>query len=810
VGEAAHFEAVREGLSQPQLGLYFAPIRHHSPACAWAVRELIREVRPRRVLVEAPVDMVQHVDTLLAPETKPPVAIAALVERPEETRATARLVSYYPFCAHSPEYIALVEGREIGAEIGFIDLPASAKAMCSTERPDAPLAFDDETYFDSGDFVARLCRKLGCRDGFELWDHLFESRLGDADWRGLLANVGAYCAGLRQATPAETLEQTGDEAREAHMSAAVREALEAGGPVVVVAGGFHVPALLDAIALGAVAPAKSTAEAPAKSAGGECRSYLIRYSFAALDALSGYAAGLPQPGYYDYLWRRSNESCGELPWRRTALDLVSAFCAQVRSDGYGVSVPAQVEILRAAEALAGMRGRAGAGRHDLIDGVQTALVKGESGAREAWTERLLDFLRGTAIGDVPASAGSPPLVEDARTRARSLRIDVSDGSRRRRRLDIRRKPAHLAASRYFHAMRLLETSFAEREAGPDFLNDVETERLFEEWSYAWSPQVEGRLIELAAFGDRLPDVCLQAIERRRSEMRESGHSRDIAGMAGLVVEGLLAGLGAELAGFLRELASDIQNHGDFAAVAHALRRLHAIARSAGPLCSPEELSLDGVRLSAYQRLVFLCDDLPSSPEESIPARLEALRLVAELLRQPGGDLFDADQFDDAVDRVAGARPPAELLGAVLALSVQSSRRDVSELCDAISGSFQGTVEQPQERVGVLRGLLFIAPELAWRQPELLERIDGLLCDLGEEEFLELLPHIRLAFTALNPRETDRLAEMLARLHGGRAGDFASRSYDLSTNDLERGLRVERALLESLTGDGLGAWLGEPA
>jgi hypothetical protein len=50
--DAARFESVRAALRQPDRGLYFAPIRHHSPACAWAVRELIRDVRPQRVLID--------------------------------------------------------------------------------------------------------------------------------------------------------------------------------------------------------------------------------------------------------------------------------------------------------------------------------------------------------------------------------------------------------------------------------------------------------------------------------------------------------------------------------------------------------------------------------------------------------------------------------------------------------------------------------------------------------------------------------------------------------------------------------------
>ena len=435
-------------------------------------------------------------------------------------------------------------------------------------------------------------------------------------------------------------------------------------------------------------------------------------------------------------------------------------------------------------------------------------MKGETSVREAWTERLLEYLRGDAIGDVPASAGSPPLVEDARARARKRRIDVSDGARRRRRLDIRRKPAHLKASRYFHAMSLLDTGFAEKQAGPDYLSNVGTGRLFEEWSYAWSPIVEGRLIELAVHGDNVPDACARLLENKRDGMQQAGHARDIDGIAGLFVQGVLAGLGRRLAPFLQSLAADIQAHGEFEQVASTLQRLHYIAQASGPLGIPAELQLQDVLQSAYQRLIYLCDDLPGVPEERIQGTLEALRLVVQLLADSGTGVFDHTLFDAAVDRVADDKPPPEILGAVLAICVQAGRRDTGELCQAIAGGLAGTFDEEQDRVGVLRGLLFTAPELLWRDTRVLEVVDQLLCGLTEEDFLQLLPHIRLAFTALNPREADRLAGLLAGIHGGRMTDFAASSHDLTDRDLQRGVAAERSVRQAIESDGLAHWLEE--
>ena len=35
-------------------GIHFLPIRHHSPACAYAVLQSLQQLQPKHVLIEAP------------------------------------------------------------------------------------------------------------------------------------------------------------------------------------------------------------------------------------------------------------------------------------------------------------------------------------------------------------------------------------------------------------------------------------------------------------------------------------------------------------------------------------------------------------------------------------------------------------------------------------------------------------------------------------------------------------------------------------------------------------------------------------
>ena len=66
-------DALVAALVTPRV-LYF-PVRHHSPACAWAIRCWIRKHQPRAVLVEGPDDFQPLLPHLLHEKCVPPVAI---------------------------------------------------------------------------------------------------------------------------------------------------------------------------------------------------------------------------------------------------------------------------------------------------------------------------------------------------------------------------------------------------------------------------------------------------------------------------------------------------------------------------------------------------------------------------------------------------------------------------------------------------------------------------------------------------------------------------------------------------------------
>ena len=53
----------------------YMPVRHHSPACAYHVRQLIREWEPDCVLIEGPENASRLIPVMVHQDTAAPVAI---------------------------------------------------------------------------------------------------------------------------------------------------------------------------------------------------------------------------------------------------------------------------------------------------------------------------------------------------------------------------------------------------------------------------------------------------------------------------------------------------------------------------------------------------------------------------------------------------------------------------------------------------------------------------------------------------------------------------------------------------------------
>ncbi len=777
-------------IHDPQRDLWVVPVRHHSPACAAHLERLIAAVRPAAMLVEGPCDFDPLIASLCDPRTRAPVAIVSLREAGEGQRLR-RAASYFPFCAHSPEFIALTAATAAGIPARFIDLPSTAREWRgeSEERPDRSL-LGSEQGFTVGDYVTALARELGCRDGNEVWDQLFETRLADADWRSFFADVAQYCVCIRGATDPAEMAADGTLAREQQMRRIITAMRgEVTGPIIAVVGGFHASTVF-----------AEDAGKPLAAKAGAGRSYLIRYGMRQLDALRGYGAGLPLPGYYHRLWEARADGLHGL-----ATDLVTGFAAHLRAGkGETPSFPVIANAIEQAERLASLRGRPFPTRDDLIDAVRSAFVKDEIPAGGAPVIAELNaWLTGTALGEVPAGTGAPPLVDAVRAQAKALGYTTEDGERRTRELDIYRKPRHRAASRFAHAMTLIGTAFADRTGGPDFRNDIGLDRLHEVWAVCWSPLVEARLIELSEAADTLPEALAFVLAERIAALTEQGKGRNALAAIDLFAAACRAGLGREAEAILGLIEEQVIEDPELPSVIAALADLILLRRGRETLGIEDVAPLDRLTQTAWRRMVLLLPELADQGEDQVASAVQALadlRGVAELAKSSQTPV-DHALLDTAMAELLERPLDPTIEGAVTAFALMAGQIGPNRLESRLRGELASGYVDPAGRLAFLGGVIAIARELLWTLPAILDALDDVIAGLDEAEFVALLPYLRLALMPLDPREIDRLAEDVAARAGWTPGSVRV-DIGISQTELAENLALDRQLAGVLARDGV--------
>lgn len=800
--------------------IYF-PLRHHSPACARQLERLLRERRPRTVLIEGPASFTELLPLLRHPETRAPFAIytgyVVPIAKADPGVPPRRRAAYYPFVDSSPELVAARLGHELGASVRFIDLEffqqPFATDAASAERVGSLLS---EAHLGHSRFLARLARCTGCRDHNDLWDHLFETRLESSDWAAFVRSVAAWCWCARSEYSAEVLEADGTLARERAMTAAIRSELTqrgpaGSGPVVVVTGGFHTVALPPAVrsAIGSAPPV-----IPARPEV-EQTTCLVRYSFDQLDALNGYASGMPAPFYYDRLWHASGASDpkreGGSVWSEVAARwLVELGQLSRRSkNAHPVSVSDLIAAFQQARQLAALRGHPGPTREDLLDGVRSCLVKGATDAEGAVILDLAQHaLTGNRVGNVPAEAGAPPLVEDFRRQAQRLRLKLGDSVSRPCSLELYRKTAHRQISRFLHALVHLQVPFAVLGAGPDFVRGTGLERMIEHWDYRWSPATESQLVEASVWGATVEEAAATRLRRQLAELEEQGRGRQSGLAVELLIQACRLGLHVQFSSLVDLIQKQVEADPSFVSVVQAATQLQLLWESREPLEAHRLPQIPETQVRALRRACYLLPNLSSTPDQEAEVTLESLQQLQELISRENaqaGAQVSADLFWEPLRAwltLSGASPL--LTGGAAGLLYRAGLTDEAETLRCLVGHLRSTTTQPESRLGFLVGLLRTARELAWQAPALSRAVGELLEHWSDDEFHRLLPQLRLAFSVLTPAETDQVAGVVvpAQGEGSRLDWYRP---DLAEADLVSGRQLRRAVEQALRQDGLEAW-----
>jgi hypothetical protein len=713
-------------------------IRHHGPGSARSVVAELDRLRPAAVLIEGPADA----DPLLAlaadPGMAPPVALLAYA--PDEPRVSA----FWPFAMFSPEWQALAWAAANRVPVRFCDLPA-AMVLAAGRHEQAGEQAGEEVEIDP---IGQLAAAAGYDDPERWWEDVVELRKnpgspdlgGDLESPGqrVFAAIGEAMAELRAGRTGSAIEQR----REAHMRQVLRATLkESGGPVVVVCGAWHAPAL--------TAPLPAAAKDAALLRGIPKRKAALAWvpwTHSRLATASGYGAGITSPGWYHHLFAVPEQ---------TVTRWLTRVAAVLRGHDIPVSSAHIIEAVRLAETLAILRGRPVAGLAEVSEATKSVMCDGDDLAA--------------------AHAREPPVPLDAdlRARARALKLKIEPLARTLA-LDLR-KETDRGRSVFLHRLGVLGIGWGEATA--DLVRGAGT--FHETWTLCWRPELAVAIIDAAIWGTTVESASTARI------IAVASPGAPLADVTRAVERVLLAELPEALQPVLRALDASAATESD---VTHLMAAVPALVRAVryGNVRGTDTAALSAVVDALTVRVCAglpaavgsLADDAASVLREALDDMQAALALHAQgALGAQARDrwmtaLSGLDGRRDVHGLVAGRIVRLLADGGVLA-PPEAARRFAAALSVGV---------QAADKAHWAEGFLSGSGLLLAHDRDLLAILDGWVASLSEQEFLDVLPLLRRTFGEFAAPERSSIDRAVRHLrgssgqrpgagpHGGRGND----------------------------------------
>ncbi len=766
------FEKALERLADSSQRVIYIPVRHHSPVCSAMVQRLLEMLKPAAILIEGPSDYNEYLEEMTL-EHELPIAIYSYFHTADNKGSGA----FYPFCSYSPEWVAMQTAKGLSCPVEFIDLPwiETADLDRTTHRyADAELR--------KGRHVDRLCEKLQVENFDELWDRLVESDQ-HLEPQEYLRRVHALCLHIRFGDGEVSL---ADSKREAFMRSRIDAALgQFDGTIVVITGGFHSFGLAffdDASAK--PDPVLTTTDPTQVKDRGIA---LTSYSYERLDSLTGYNAGMPSPGFYEWAWqsRSKKESFNH---HALLVELV----AQLRKRKVTLSTADLIAIETSARGLAAIRGREHVWRTDLVDAVTSALVKDEMqyDCRSPFLDAVHAVLRGTRIGKLAAGTRVPPLVVDIRTEMENLSLEMPRAAAQLR-VELH-GPSGIVKSRVLHRLRLLSIVGVKLVGGTDFVDRNDLVEPCEVWELVQSPTFESSCIEASKYGTTLMD----ATSARLLEIA-SDSALDAAQAAKLLVEACQTGVDTLSADLLTRMEVLIAEESEFIVATEALSHLHYLYYYDETLGTKRSHSIAKPLADCFTRSLWLLDALGEklSNDRKTVAGIGGIQEVMQ--RSLDCLVEDRDDIQRTLNRVlADTQKHASVRGAVVGMLWNLGEADSDSVLVELFA-----FHDPNALGDFLAGLFALAREMVQRHPQVARTIDQALMDFTAERFQHALPSMRLAFTYFTPREKHHMLTTLFQSLG-IAADSRLPELEVAPEVAAQAMVIEAQIFEAISRYGL--------
>ena len=809
--------------------VFYFPVRHHSPSCSFHLKKVIADFQPDCILIEGPENANELIRDMVDPGTQAPFCIYYSYRDKKEliNEEKGDYRCYYPFLDYSPELVAMREGKLIGAKTCFMDLPYEEILIAEKEgtglrKQDEKSSYNDDRYLSENTFLSGVVERSGLRNFDEFWERHFEMEGLVEKTEDFLADMLYYCVLSRANTHADTLREDGCLAREAYMRTQIEKATNECQRVLVVTGGFHVAGLVgpqnwlledDAkTPIGGVLFGEKLPEGLLVSEKGKKLHnidkndkgvYLMSYSMEAADRLNGYCSGMPHPMFYQRIWEGLSEekesdkegTIDECAGRTFSVyeQVILQFLVEVgkrvrQKEGYPSTFDEICAMTMCAN-LALLRGKPFPGVFELQDSVLSNYVKGEYQlATDKPMRVLFERLTGNLIGKLTENATLPPLCNDFEKLCHSYRLDIHSTTKKELTLSLFGKKKHREISAFLYRMEFLGTGFGVRKKGPNLRLRKDRNLIREIWEYHFQAQVMSVLIENSMYGGTIEEACRTLADKCFQEETDAGAA------SALVIRMFEMDLGFGNAGIWAKLSGIIQSCEDFFSLTSTFLNLIM-------LIEMKELygydtDLMPLRNLVMQKLLALLGHLTNVKAEDASKVLEALKELYRALLQSGQE-EEKSYFIEILHKMSEAPELNALLaGGVYGLLYAYGELTAEQIAESTRGYLLASGDKAGNAADFVRGLFYVARDVIFAWEGMIDMLDDFLQRTNYEDFLKVLPQLRLAFSFFTPAEMDRLAGKVAGKYGLRGKEFAELK-EVDAEEYSYGKALEERILQKI-------------
>lgn len=726
----------------------FFPVRHHSPVCSYQLRKTIKLYQPEIILIEGPENANDLIPVLTDDKTRLPAAIYYFYKDKKKyiSEDAEDYHCYYPFLNASPEYTAMKEAKKLNIPAKFIDLPYSEILIHSQNHQKN---YADDSYLVKSKFYQKLCEKTNLRTFDEFWEKYFEIAGLRLSPEKFIHQMYTYCTLTRQETPQEDLDADGCSARELHMTSRIQETMQNYQKILVVTGGFH------SIGLSNLLNQKIKPIRLHKFTEDIQNCYPIAYSYQAADALRGYASGMMHPYFYDQISDAlEHADSPEQIYHQQSLHFLTLTAKESTKKDIPISLSDITSAYSLTEGLAALRNSPEPGIFEVYDGITGAFIKGEKTAASSLPLEILSRLAtGDAVGHIGDKHHIPPLIADFEKQCKKFRLNANTTIPK----EINICPfEHIEKSRFFHQMHFLQTDFCKMMKGSDLHANKDRSRVREIWKYCRSPQTDAALVDHTTDGSTLPEACQSVAsalihKERRCEV-----------IAQVSVDCFLMGVTLSNADILL-MEQILANDGDFFSLGQGLYyfdMLHEL-RNLYNFTDPSNLLY---MEQCFSKLIAL---LPSMGAVQSEQAQDCIK-ICKLLYNVSGRVFPDRQAElKSALKTLSEREQKEpsVYGAAMGLLYALDGSYLQSAENAMQGYLKGSSSMQKQGASYLKGLFETARDIALMDKNFLAMTDALLSEMEYDDFMEILPSLRLAYSYFTPFEIQEIAGEAASLHG---------------------------------------------